>query len=497
MYVKPRLVLQIVVLLALSQFLLSATDTNKLNKRCNSDTQCSPPYIVCHESKCQHKRLFSMTGAEVATLVILFVVQGVASIVGIAGGIFVVPLTVLLMGFSAGQATALANAFATMSTFCKYLIGINKRDPVFPFKTMIEYNGVMTLLPAMTLFSTIGGIVGSFLPEVLVLFILVVTLIGSIISGVIQLRAQLIARKNRIQLAQKPEVNFDQKAETKEQTIKVETIDTQPQQSERTSLRNDSKSQAVVQAPEESNIAEIEAQKLVEGSNFVLPKVVLPVFIVILAILLALFRGGKTFKSIIGLKKCSAGDWSLLVVYFLILSALPFYTYYIIEREQRRKASIGWKSVCPEEVPYTKRMIILTFIFCSLVGFLSTVIGIGGAILLIPFLTAQKFMPVKSSYMIIIATLISKIAAVIIHIVSGDLMTDYTLFFGVLITLSAVLAEFAALWVVKKYKSQLLYPSIFVCLTIISFVLTLAVGINKWKTDNAKGIDVWKFKTYC
>ena len=539
MFNKSRGFIFLIIILSLMQICSSSTDTAKLNQKCNIDKDCSPPYIICgEEGKCKHKKLFGMTSIEIVVLIAIVVLQGTASIVSIAGGSFVVPLVILGIGFSAGQATAMSNAFAIATSLTKYLIGITKRDPTTSFKTIINYNGVISLIPSMTLFSTIGGIVATFLPEVFVLFILLFVLIGSIIVAIFQLRAELKKRKqlsvqqgvvgekekgsdiSKIQVNQ--EVNpLTLEIQQKNGNKDTETIDGKvkesqekddklpPLNSERQGLtihdKREEEDKSVHLAPaiplhEESELdilKRIEDQKKIEGYNFYYKKFLVIVVVVFLAVMVALFRGGKSFKSIIGVKKCTGGEWGVIIGYIALLGLVPLYVYHHITKEQKLKERLNWKSVVPNEVQYNKNKMTIILVYCSFVGFLSTVIGIGGSILLTPFLIELKFMPVKASYIIIVNTLVSKIASVLIHIVSGELLIDYTLFYGFFIILAGIISEYSVLWAINKTKSQLVYPIIFLAMVVIAMVLVVVTGVKKWVEDSNRGINVWKFKSYC
>ena len=509
---KHRLILKALLLLLITQACLATTKTETLKKKCSRDDQCSPPYIVCLDDICTHKKLFPMTGIEVLLLVLFAVLQAVAGVAGIAGGIFMVPLAVLAIGFSTSQATAIANAFALMTSLSKYTIGLTKRNPIKPYKTIINYNGVIAMLPAITIFSTIGGIIASFLPEVFVLFILMLTLIASLYSGIYQLiqkvkLAKMIKMGSDVSHIEDPEEKQQIEGGTHAKPIQVvptETVHTEREQLEpkKPALEGEAPIQRSSKPAEEGvqtdSSKELAEQRKIELSNFYYKKFLVLVVVGVLAVLVAFLRGGKSFESIVGAARCSGWDWGILAIYIIVLALIPFYTSSVIISEQRHKEKIGWtRLVEPEGVTFTKKMIVSLLLFCCFVGVLSTVIGIGGAVLLIPLLTFYGFKSVTSSYIITVNTLISKVAAVVIHIVSGDLMTDYTLFFGVIITVASVASEFGALFIVRKLKSQLIYPIIFVFMVLLSLILTLYVGIDKWVKDSSKGINVWKFKSYC
>lgn len=473
-----------------------ATRTDLLNKSCKSDANCDAPYIVCHEGVCKHKRLFKMTGNEALGLIVMLILKAVGGVVSIAGGVFVVPVAVYLMGFSAGQATALANAIALMTSTAKYSISLFKRNPYVPFKTINDYNGVMAVLPGMTLFSTVGGIVGAYFPEVVVLILLDLLLIATCFTGYFELKKQLRLRKAAAKVQSPLPVQTEDQQNGPIRDTESKPINTKRQDGSSATLGEASGLSPEAMIPEEHRDF-IKRQKVIEGMNFYWKKFGFLLVVIALAVLVAVLRGGKGFKSIIGVGKCSAWDWILLVIYGLLLTSLVFYAYYVVGKEQESKEKANWYVLDPNEVKINKKSLIIFYCYCSVVGFVATILGIGGAIVLTPFLLKFKYMPVTTSYVITVSSLISKIASVFIHIVSGDLMTDYTLFFGAIIVIATVLSELAALYTIKRMKSQLIYPIIFITVVIISLIMTTLVGIDKWIKDTSRGISVWKYKGYC
>ena len=79
----------------------------------------------------------------------------------------------------------------------------------------------------------------------------------------------------------------------------------------------------------------------------------------------------------------------------------------------------------------------------------------------------------------------------------GDLLYDYVFFYGGFVVVGVIISENLALFVIKKFKSLLMYPVIYLFVCLVGLVLALYVNIGKWITDNSHGVDVWKFNSYC
>jgi uncharacterized membrane protein YfcA len=324
-----------------------------------------------------------------------------------------------------------------------------------------------------------------------------VLLLATCFTGYFELKKQLRLRKAAVQ-GQSP---LPVQTEEQQSSRPIKDTESKPINLKRPDGSSATLDEASRLSPEamipEDHREFVKRQKVIEGKNFYWKKFGFVLVVIALAVLVAVLRGGKGFKSILGVGKCSAWDFILLVIYGLLLTSLVFYTYYVVVKEQESKEKANWYVLDPNEVKINKKSLIIFYCYCSVVGFVATILGIGGAIVLTPFLLKFKYMPVTTSYIITVSSLISKIASVFIHIVSGDLMTDYTLFFGFLIVIATVLSELGALYTIKRMKSQLIYPIIFITVVIISLIMTTLVGIDKWIKDASHGISAWKYKGYC
>lgn len=518
---KKTIFYLVFVVLAIISVVKCETKTSVLGTACSTSNHCSPPYIICEDGTCKHKSLFPMTGWEVGSLFLILGILMISIIVSIAGGVIIVPISVYFMGFSAVQAVSLANFIIVITSFIKYLMSLFRHNPVVPWKTIIDYNGAILLIPTMALFSTIGGIVSSFLPDVLILFMLIVTLILSMYTGFGNLKKLIRTEKadkvhdaeikHKTVAAAPPapepvEVN-EPKIEHEEMVDPIPQPEAQPLQEKKPETTNkiiltvDTDGDELIKANSDPQISQnealIERQKKIEGRNFYMEKYVVIIAVLVLIILVAIFRAGSKGKqSIIGVNRCDGWDWGILVIYIALMSAIPFYSTYVVVKEQNLKNQIGW-NLDEKEVRFTKNSAVHVVVFTCAVGFLSSIMGIGGGILLTPFLLKYKYMPVTSSYTININTLLGKVAAVIVNLMAGDLLLAYALFYGGIITVGIVLSESIVLEWIKKKKTQLFYPIAFLLITFISLVFVLYVGIDKWVKDSSKGINVWKFKAYC
>ena len=127
--------------------------------------------------------------------------------------------------------------------------------------------------------------------------------------------------------------------------------------------------------------------------------------VLVLSLAVALLRGRKSRKSVIGVAACSSSDWLILVGYVVLMVFLPVYTKIVVFREQAKKKRIGW-DLGDKEVTFSLQTFIFLTIFSSGAGLVSTIIGIGGGLLFTPYLLKHGYSPIVSSWTINLSTLL-------------------------------------------------------------------------------------------
>lgn len=517
-----RLNIFIVAILLAASLVQCRTDNAKMGKSCKLDDQCSPPYIVCKKNICARKDLFPMTGGEIGAIFVLLFLVMLAIIVSLSGGLIIVPIMVLMIGFSAKQAVVLANAIVLLTSGSKYVMGLFKVNPDFKFKTIVDYNAAIAMIPNITLFSTIGGIVSTMIPDVLILFSLISMLIMSMTSAVLQIIKLLKLRKIQLSKPSNP-VNTeleDAPPQSADRLVsgsqanklkRVDILDTanieldglselkkdnQTDGNDNNGLSSIQKADDKTPANSNDESQAVKMQKKIEGMNYYWKKFALIMTVLVISILAGLFRGGAGLKSIIGIKKCAAGDWIVLALNILILGSLPIYSYFVIMKEQKHKKEINWNAN-PTEVFLTNKTFSMTVIYSAFAGFMSSITGLGGGVILTPFFAFLNYSPVTISWTINIMVFLSKIAAVLQGILSGQILYSYVLFYGCLIALLTVIAENTLLKVIKKIKTQVIIPIGITIVLTISLCMNLYLGISEWVEKKKAGSSAWIFIKYC
>lgn len=241
---------------------------------------------------------------------------------------------------------------------------------------------------------------------------------------------------------------------------------------------------------EEHNKQIVDQLKKIDASNFYWKKFGVVVAVVVLSIALAVIKNEAKVK------RCTGFDWGLLAGYVFLLLIMPAYCYMVIRSEQIQKKEVKY-NLDPKEVHFESKLYIATNAYSGLSGLISTITGIGGGVLLTPWLTYLKVFPVTASWTLNYLVLISKIAAVIVAMIGGQVLYAYVFFYGCLIAAMVVVVENTVLIVIKKMKSQIILPVGMFLVLLTSLILNLYLGIDDIIEKANEGKSAWQFSSYC
>ncbi|KAA6394415.1 MAG: putative sulfite exporter TauE/SafE [Streblomastix strix] len=133
------------------------------------------------------------------------------------------------------------------------------------------------------------------------------------------------------------------------------------------------------------NISPELAQMYKSERRLSIKKTIFCVIMWIVLLLVSLARGGKSGKSIIGILKCSAGDWVIIVLYLIFTGCMTCVGSFLTLKEQRKKDALGYQ-FAEGDVRWTLRSSILYPFICTAAGVLAGLLGIGGALITNPIL---------------------------------------------------------------------------------------------------------------
>jgi hypothetical protein len=210
----------------------------------------------------------------------------------------------------------------------------------------------------------------------------------------------------------------------------------------------------------------------------------------------ALLQGSKGVESIIGIAKCSLGDWSVFLMYAVAVVSVAVIGSKMARNEEKRKEKCGWEFSVTDKRWTVKRVVTANFL-APVVGMIASAAGLGGGVSLNPILFAFEFEPVVISGTSMFIIMVSKLTASILYMLAGNLPIGYWLFIGVWLTLATVISTFQLKAIMAKLGRQSLIAFLFVAFMSIALVLTLYVGYTSTMRTLEEEKPLMEFSGYC
>lgn len=146
-----------------------------LNTTCSSDAQCGYLRLCNSEGNCVHKELWPLTIYEVLAAVFVFLVSAMANAAGITGCSVMIPVLIILGGFSTHESIPIVQLVAFSGVFMAVMYRFNLRHPSRD-RPRIDFCLSMHICMPLLLGTSYGVIVNVILPHWIILILLMLTL---------------------------------------------------------------------------------------------------------------------------------------------------------------------------------------------------------------------------------------------------------------------------------------------------------------------------------
>lgn len=347
-----------------------------------------PPHEGIHKPVYNenHKPLFPLTtpdyyGFALAVLGLMIAAGG-----GIGGGGILVPIYILVMGFSPKHAIPLSNITVLGGALANTMLNISKRHPLAD-RTMIDWDLILVMEPLTVAGALIGAVLNKILPEVLLSVLLVILLSFTAWTTL----------KKAIKMFQKE--TKDMVAARESELTKLErSIDTEVQVEARDQLlngdENDEDEKKMASSPLLVNINAddsfdayeafelrkrhahelatiLEEERHIPSKNVMILSVM---FAVVLSV--NVLKGGGAFPSPFGITCGSTAFWfanSFLLGWIFVV--MFFVRIYLVQRYHIKK-ECGYPYV-PGDIQWDEWATIRFPFICCFAGFFAGMFGIG------------------------------------------------------------------------------------------------------------------------
>jgi uncharacterized membrane protein YfcA len=406
--------------------------------------------VDMEEDSHHHKPIFPLDTSDYIGTFLIIIGLMIAASGGIGGGGIIVPLLILVFGFSPKKAIPLSNFTILGSSLMNMLMNLSKRHP-HADRPLIDWNLIMVMEPL-----TVGGAVcGTFLSKVLpdlVLTIMLVVLLAltahrTLKKGVAQFQkeAQEFKESQRSALTKaRDEVDEDEDASASESLLEKDA--TKP----KTPL---TKSSLDIETQAQEDLDDMELAGILESERGT-PYDKVALLVVMFAVLITLNflkGGGAAFPSPVGIECGGSEYWAVTALIFAWVLVIAFYMRSQLIATWRVKRRLRFKYV-EGDVEWNERNTLIYPFLCIFAGFCAGMFGVGGGIVKGPLMLEMGVHPMVASGTVAVMIFMTSISATTSYMAFGTLTYDYACFLFVFGLGATAVGQLGVGYLVKKYK---------------------------------------------
>lgn len=392
-----------------------------------------------------HKVLFPLDSSDYwgfffATIGLMIAAGG-----GIGGGGILVPIYILVMGFSPKQAIPLSNVTVFGGAVANTILNLPKRHPDAN-RPLVDWDLILVMEPLTIAGALIGAFLNKILPEVLLILLLVAlltftsweTLTKAIKMYKKETAAMKAAKESELtKLAAKME-NDEEEAE--ESLLKNAEVFEEERQ-----VDDDGKHIGELQSDLDKELQKLlEEESKIPEANI---KILVALFVVVLVV--NLLKGGGAFTSPLGIRCGSPGFWMANVMMLVWILAITIYVRNYLVKKHYRKVAVGFEFL-EGDIKWDERATIVYPIVCAAAGFFAGMFGVGGGIVKGPLMLAMGVHPKVSSASSACMILFTSFTATTSFIVFGLLLPEYAVLLGLIGFVTTYIGQVGLTYLMSK-----------------------------------------------
>lgn len=201
-------------------------------------------------------------------------------------------------------------------------------------------------------------------------------------------------------------------------------------------------------------------------------------------VVLVLARGGKGAGSLVGVEYCGPGYWGLSAFALVVLFLLSLYVMQSNVEETTQKQACKYE-FATGDIVWTRSTGVRLCLGTLFAGIVAGLIGIGGGMVIGPFLLDIGVIPQVSSAITATNVLLSSSTLAILVMSSGLVEIDESLFFFGCCLLGAYLGKFYLGKVLKAFGRTSLIILILGGVITMCILVVFVMGLTSWVTTNA------------
>ena len=339
-----------------------------------------------------HKSLFPLTNSDRIGFICAIMGLMIAAGGGIGGGGILVPIYILIMGFSPKHAIPLSNITVFGGAIANVYLNTKKRHPLAD-RPLVDWDLILVMEPLTIAGALIGAFLNKILPETFLVTMLVAllsfTAYNTLKKAIKMYKLETIRLKEQglkpdgTKESELTRIDNQEKGEKQRAAGDELLKNMELQEGEAPGDGDEEENFSIIQARAAELEQILEEERKTPRMNI---NILMGLFIVVLTI--NLVKGGGAFPSPIGIKCGSPAFWAANSIMIAWIIFITFYVRsYLVERFERKKL-VGYKYV-EGDIEWDGRATIVYPSVCCLAGFFAGMFGVGGGIVKGPLMLAM------------------------------------------------------------------------------------------------------------
>lgn len=417
---------------------------------------------------------------DVITTTTVLIISIVSTIGGVGGGGLILPLYMLVNGFSLYEAIPLSVSTILGNVIVRIIYYVQKSHPTIPNRKMIYLLPILIITPFDANTSFIGVIISNIMPPLVTLAVIIIvlgfTFIKTLNNGIQQYRKSILSCNNN---------NGDNK-NNNDKDKNNDDVDDINNANEMDGMLKDviiiDNIEMYDQKKGMTNNINIHSDAGDSNIKLCSSMILLVIFIIIVS----LFSIGIGHYGI-----CSDEAIILVIIQFICIGLTGSIVCYYVRNETITRQNNNY-SITESDISFSTKRILMLVIMSSITGILSTYMGIGGGMLINPLLinlglSADVVLATAS-----VTTFYSSLITVINYIISNRIMWEYALVWGI----TSSVGSGIGLCIISRYGRKYNY-GIVIMLSIIIFISIIMIIVNTIITNGQELITDFKFNDIC
>mmetsp|Transcript_31492 Transcript_31492/g.64879 ORF Transcript_31492/g.64879 Transcript_31492/m.64879 type:complete len:560 (-) Transcript_31492:295-1974(-) len=419
-----------------------------------------------------HKPLLPLDSTDYAGFFFSTLGLMIAAGGGIGGGGVLVPIYILVMGFSPKHAIPLSNITVFGGAVANTILNVKKRHPLAD-RPLVDWDLILVMEPLTIAGALMGAFLNKLLPEAL-LVVSLVALLSFTAYTTLKKAIRMYKTETRAMLAERgsARVREDGTKESELTRIAREQEEEQEEEEEEDSrvallddveTAEDEENAAAAKENEEDDDLSLfssatdlknkeQLQQILEEERHIKMgnvQVLLLLFVVILFI--NLMKGGGALKSPLGIRCGSNSFWianGAMLGWILLIS---FFARSYLVRKHEIKEAVGFPYV-EGDIKWDSRATIVYPVICAAAGFFAGMFGVGGGIVKGPLMLAMGVHPKVSSASSACMILFTSFTATTSFVVFGLLDMDYAAVCMSLGFVATLVGQIGLFYLMEKFQ---------------------------------------------